>query len=313
MSFLDHKAVEGALEWERLITALGDAFAAGRVVSPSRQTLTIDLPNGEKGYVLLMPAWEPGKSIGVKVVTFFPGNAQRGDTTINAGYLLFDGGNGKFRMAADGDALTARRTAAASALAARFLARDDASQLLVVGTGQLAANVAQAHAVVRDYQNISVWGRNADKSRRLANCLGDMGLQACATEDLEGACRAADVVSCVTASTVPLIHGEWLGEGSHLDLIGAFKADMRESDNLCVTQATVFVDGREGALLSGDLAQPIADGILRQEDILADLRELVTGAHPGRTHQGERTLFKSVGMALEDLVAAGLAATAEAL
>nr|WP_325265974.1 ornithine cyclodeaminase family protein [uncultured Rhizobium sp.] len=313
MSFLNHRAVEGALDWERLINALSDAFAAGRVVSPARQTLTIELPNGEQGYLLLMPAWEPGNSLGVKVVTFFPGNAQRGDATINAGYLLFDGGNGKFRMAADGDALTVRRTAAASALAARFLARPDARRLLVVGTGQLAVNVAQAHAVVRDYAKICIWGRNADKSRQLANDLVDMGLKACATEDLEDACRAADVISCVTASTAPLIHGEWLGEGSHLDLVGAFKADMRESDNLCVTQATVFVDGREGALLSGDLAQPIADGILRQEDILADLRELVTGAHSGRTHQGERTLFKSVGMALEDLVAAGLAATAEVL
>lgn len=303
MRVYDHAAVEAGLSWPGLIDALRAGFARGAVVAPARQSLTIDLPGGESATLLVMPAWEGGQAVGVKVVTFYPGNSARGKATINAGYLLFDGEDGHFVAAMDGDALTGRRTAAASALAAGYLARPDARVLTVVGTGQLAASVAEAHATVRAYERILIWGRSADKAAQVAEALRAKGLPAEAEDDLEAACRAADVVSSVTASTRPMIRGEWLGEGSHLDLIGAFKADMRESDTLAVTQARVFVDGRAGALLAGDLAQPVAEGAFDPAAIIADLTELTRGA-VGRRDDRDRTLFKSVGLSQEDLLAA---------
>lgn len=302
MQVFDHAAVAARLDWPGLIEALRTAFADGRIEAPARQSLTIDLPGGEQATLLVMPAWEGGKAVGVKVVTFYPGNAARGMATINAGMLVFDGADGRFVAALDGDAVTARRTAAASALAADYLARKDAAVLAVLGTGQLALSVAEAHASRRAYQRIAVWGRNADKAEALAAALRAKGLPARA-EDLETACRMADVVSSVTASTRPFIRGEWLRPGSHLDLIGAFKADMRESDTRAVTQARVFVDGRAGAMLSGDLAVPMAEGVFDPAAICADLAELAQGA-PGRQSAEERTLFKSVGLSSEDLVAA---------
>lgn len=283
MQLHDHHAVETGLDWPGLIETLRKGFAEASVEAP---------------------AWQAGRAIGVKVVTFFPGNAAAGKATINAGYLLFDGGKGRFVSAMDGDALTARRTAAASALAADYLACKDARTLLVCGTGQLAAAVAQAHATVRRYERILIWGRSHEKAMAVAADLAGMGLPATGCEDLETGCRAADVVSSVTASTTPFIRGEWLAEGSHLDLIGAFKEDMRESDDRAVTQARVFVDGRQGAALAGDLAQPVAAGLFDPAQIAGDLAELVRGRVPGRQSPGERTLFKSVGMSQEDLLAA---------
>lgn len=304
MQLHDHHAVEASLDWPGLIETLRKGFADASVEAPARQVLTIEQPDGQQASLLIMPAWQAGRAIGVKVVTFFPGNAAAGKATINAGYLLFDGGDGRFVSAMDGDALTARRTAAASALAADYLAREDARTLLVCGTGQLVAAVAQAHATVRRYERILIWGRSSEKAMAVAADLAGLGLPATGCEDLETGCRAADVVSSVTASTTPFIRGEWLAEGSHLDLIGAFKADMRESDDRAVTQARVFVDGRQGAVLAGDLAQPVAAGLFDPAQIAGDLAELVQGRVPGRQSSGERTLFKSVGMSQEDLLAA---------
>jgi len=303
MQVFDHAAVEAALDWPGLIAALRDGFASGAAVAPARQSLAIELPGGETATLLVMPAWEGGRAIGVKVVTFFPGNAAKGQATINAGYLLFDGADGHCVAAIEGDALTARRTAAASALAADYLARREARVLTVVGTGQLAMAVAEAHSAVRRYERILIWGRSPEKAARVAGALAAQGLPAEAAADLEAACRAADVVSSVTASTQPMIRGAWLRPGSHLDLIGAFKADMRESDTLAVTQARVFVDGRPGALLAGDLAQPVAEGAFDPAAIVADLADLARGAR-GRRDETERTLFKSVGLSQEDLLAA---------
>ncbi|MDS9469007.1 ornithine cyclodeaminase family protein [Paracoccus sp. MBLB3053] len=304
MQLYDHHAVEDRLDWSLLIENLRQGFARATVEAPPRQVLSITQPDGTEASLLIMPAWEGGKAIGVKVVTFFPGNAAQGKATINAGFLMFDGADGRFVSAMDGDALTARRTAAASALAADYLARKDARRLLVLGTGQLAAAVAQAHAKMRNYSEVAIWGRSIEKAETVVEDLCRLGLPAIVCTDLEAGCRAADVVSSVTASTSPFIRGEWLSPGSHLDLIGAFKADMRECDDLALTQADVFVDGRAGAVLAGDLAQPIAGGLFDASRILGDLTELVQGRVEGRRDAASRTLFKSVGMSQEDLIAA---------
>ncbi|OAN84946.1 ornithine cyclodeaminase family protein [Sulfitobacter geojensis] len=304
---IGHEALETALDWSGLIGQLRDWYRGNAVQAPDRQVLTIEQPDGSEASLLIMPAWVPGESIGVKVVTFFPDNAAKGRPTINAGYLLFDGETGQMQAALDGDTLTARRTAAASALAADILARKDARKLLIVGTGQLSLAVAAAHCAVRPYTSVSIWGRSGDKAAAVAEALRTQGLPAHAVSDLEAACRAADVISTVTASTRPIIHGDWLKPGSHLDLIGAFKGDMRESDDQTIMQAEVFVDLRAGASLAGDLFQPLEAGRISPDHIRADLAELCQGMHPGRSDDSARTVFKSAGMALQDLAAANMA------
>lgn len=305
---IEHAELQSALDWTALIKQLRQWYRSGEVEAPDRQVLTIRQPGGTEASLLIMPAWVPGESVGVKVVTFFPENAGKGQPTINAGYLLFDGATGQMRAALDGDSLTARRTAAASALAASYLARPDASRLVIAGTGQLSAEVAAAHCAVRSYSSVSIWGRSPAKAAAVAADLAAQGLPAAAVEDLESACREADVVSTVTASTQPVVLGRWLKPGCHLDLIGAFKADMRESDDQAITQAQVFVDLRSGAALAGDLAAPLEAGLITQDHIRADLAELCRADHPGRSDAQERTVFKSAGMALQDLAAAGLVA-----
>lgn len=302
-TLIGHEALETALDWPDLIGQLRDWYRS----NTDRQVLSISQPDGSEASLLIMPAWVPGESIGVKVVTFFPENAAKGRPTINAGYLLFDGETGQMQAALDGDTLTARRTAAASALAADVLARKDARHLMIVGTGQLSLAVAAAHCAVRSYTSVSVWGRSGDKAGVVAEELRQQGLPAQAVGDLEAACRTADVISTVTASTIPVIHGAWLKPGSHLDLIGAFKGDMRESDDQAIMQAEVFVDLRAGASLAGDLSQPLEAGQITSEHILADLAELCLGTHPGRSDDSARTLFKSAGMALQDLATANMA------
>ncbi|WP_299949560.1 ornithine cyclodeaminase family protein [uncultured Ruegeria sp.] len=301
-----HDAIKQRLAWPDLIEQLRTWFKDGAVSAPDRQVLNIEQPDGSTSSVLIMPAWMPGEAIGVKVVTFFPQNAAIGQPTINAGYMAFDGQTGRLTAVMDGDALTARRTAAASALAASYLARTDARTLLVVGTGQLSIEVASAHAAVRSYDKVLVWGRSEEKAAALASEMQADGLPAIAVQDLEAACAKSDVITTVTASTRPVVHGSWLTPGTHLDLIGAFREDMRECDDAAMAQADIFVDTRTGAIKAGDLYQPITDGVLSSTDIVADLTELCRGEHRGRRDAFGYTVFKSVGLALEDLAAASL-------
>jgi len=311
MQFLDAAAVAASLPWPRVIAAVSAMLESG-CEAPPRQAYPVAVPGEPEATLLTMPAWLPGEVVGVKIVTVFPGNSARGLPSVNGVYALFCGRTGRPLGLMDGDELTVRRTAAASAIAARHLARADAAQLLVVGTGRLAPMLAAAHAEVRRYRAMTVWGRDLAKAERTAAALRDRGLPAAASPDLEAAARVADVISCATLATEPLIRGAWLGPGAHLDLVGGFRPTMREADDEAVRRADlVCVDTRAGALKeAGDLVQPIAAGVLRAEDIAADLHELVRGRHPGRTAPAQITLFKSVGYALEDLAAARAVAAA---
>ena len=257
--------------------------------------------------LLLMPAWIPGQVIGVKMVTFFGSNTDRGLPNINASYVLIDGETGVPVAVMDGEELGSRRTMAASALAARYLARSDASRLLVVGTGQLSPFAVEAHCSVRPITHVEVWGRDETKAAAVVDEVTALGYRAIVSSDLDASVAGADVISCVTSASSPLIKGELLGPGSHLDLVGSFKADMREADDECARKATVFLDTREGASLSGDISQPLDAGILTAADLAVDLAALATGAHGGRSSDGEITMYKSAGFALEDLAAARLA------
>lgn len=302
----EHELAE-RLGWAELIGAIETELKAGRVTSPERSNISIPMPGGGTSNLLVMPAWVEGESLGVKLVTFFPENGAKGMSTINASYALFSGADGRLQALIEGDELTARRTAASSALAARFLARPDAKRLLVVGTGQLSAKVAAAHASVRDYERIEIYGRSAERAEAVVATLAAQGIVAQVADDLSTAIGAADVVSSVTSSTAPLILGADVKPGTHVDLIGAFKDDMRESDDALVAKASLFVDFRPGAMKAGDLAQPLASGLIAETDIKADIAELARGTHRGRVSDDEITFFKSAGFSLLDLAAARLA------
>lgn len=309
MQIIEHSEIVERLEWLNLIDQMGIELRANRVVSPARQNLEIGTHDGNTANLLIMPAWISGECIGVKLVTFFPGNGKRGLPTINASYVLFNGRNGEVQSILNGDALTERRTAAASALAARYLARKDAARLLIVGTGQLSRSLAQAHAMVRTYSEIAVFGRNTERARSVAAQLRDDGLPAVQSDDLELSCERADVISSATSATQPILRGQWVQPGTHIDLIGSFKEDMRESDDELISKSQIYVDTRAGASRAGDISIPLSRGLIQPTDIVADLFELASGADPGRQSDQSITLFKSAGFSLEDLVAAKLAVT----
>jgi ornithine cyclodeaminase len=214
----------------------------------------------------------------------------------------------------DGEEITARRTAGASAYAARRLARADARHLVVVGSGRIARGLVEAQMQVRPIERVSLWSRTAEHARAAAVELAHDGLPVSAVGDLEHAVRDADLVSCATLSTAPLVRGAWLSPGVHLDLVGAFNAKMRETDDAAMARADlIVVDTRTAALAEGgDIVAAIASGAIEASAIGADLSDLARGAHPGRTRDDEITVFKSVGFALEDLAAAEAVFDAEA-
>ena len=307
MRILGYSEVVSALDFPALVEALRQMFRAGAEV-PLRHHHALPAPGGRDATLLLMPAWQTGRHIGIKVVTVFPDNRVHDKPSVMGAYLLLDGRTGEPLAMMDGPALTARRTAAASALAASYLARPDCERLLMVGTGALASHLIEAHASVRPIVNVLVWGRNPEKAAKLAHRISRRNLKVAATTDLANAVRGAHVISCATLSERPLIEGYWLPLGVHLDLVGGFRPDMREADDDCVRRARVFVDTRAGALKeAGDIVQPIKSGVLREDDIAGDLFDLTRGQRAGRRYHDQITMFKSVGTAIEDLAAAQLA------
>lgn len=304
--FLDRGAVDAALDYPTLIAALRDAFAAATVETPVRAGHEVGTPE-RPGRLLVMPAWRRGEALGVKLVNVFPRNAERGRGAVHAVYILFDGATGAPRALIDGEALTNRRTAAASALASTYLSRPDSGVLALVGTGHLAPALARGHAAVRPIRRVLVWGRSNVRAEALAARLRDAGLAAEPAPDLAAAVAQADIVSCATVSTEPLVLGRWVRPGTHVDLVGAFTPQMRESDDALIQAARVYVDTYAGALSeAGDLTRPIAAGVWSPDRVCADLYQLCSGDRAGRAADDEITVFKSVGAAIEDLTAAEL-------
>ncbi|MDJ0608639.1 MAG: ornithine cyclodeaminase family protein [Kiloniellales bacterium] len=307
MRIISAAEVEGALDWDSLVERLRQAFRRG-VEAPVRHHHEIENPGCDPATLLLMPAWQPGRQIGVKIVTVFPSNADRNLPAVMGAYLLIDGKTGSPKALIDGPMLTLKRTAAASALASGYLSRPDSERLLMVGTGALAPHLIMAHAAVRPICNVLIWGRNSDKAAKLAKRLSRKDFRVEATDDLESAAEGAHVISCATLSPEPLVRGDWLRPGQHLDLVGAFRPDMRETDDAAIRRARVFVDTRAGACQeAGDIVQPLESGVLDADDIAGDLFDLTRGERAGRRFYDQITLFKSVGTALEDLAAAELA------
>ena len=307
MRLIDAEQVAAVLTPEATRRALADAFR-GTITAPQRHAHSLE--NSEaapQGTLLLMPAWSDDRAVGIKLVTVMPGNADRGLPAVHAQYQLFDRTTGAPLAVIDGEMLTLRRTAAASALASSYLSRADSTRLVMVGAGSLAPHVIAAHCAVRPIRDVRIWNRNAGKAEALAARIDLPGCTVAATTDLEAAVNAADIVSCATLATAPLVHGAWLRPGTHVDLIGGFRPDMREVDDEAVRRASIFVDSRAGALAeAGDLTQPIAAGVITADAVRGELAELCRRMVSGRSADEEITLFKSVGVALEDLAAAWL-------
>ncbi len=289
MRFHDAAAVAAALPWERLLQALREAFA-GETVAPTRHRHA--LPGSAT--LLLMPAWR-ADFLGVKIVTVHPGNGALGLDAVHSQYLLSEAATGRPVALIEGDALTARRTAAASALAASYLAVPDASRLLVVGAGRVAALLAGAHRSVRPIRQVRVWNRGVARRDALVAALLAEGFAAEAAGSLEEAVGWADIVSCATLATEPLVRGAWLRAGQHLDLVGAFTPAMREADAAAVARAAAYADTEAALGECGELAGGVA--------LMGTLASLCRGSAVERGAEGI-TLFKSVGTALEDLAAA---------
>lgn len=324
MKILSAAEVDAALDDLALIDRLDALFRAGCEM-PVRHHHKIAEPVGPgsaDAMLLLMPAWTrgPESHLGIKVVTVFPDNGKRSLPSIYGQYLLLDGTTGQTVAMLDGTMLTKRRTACASGLASRYLSRPDARRLLMIGTGALAPQLVRVHAKVRRIEEVAIWGRRPEQAASLARELSVSLPQVLArpitvraATDRRQATSEADIISCATLSASPLVEGDCLREGQHVDLVGAYTPQMRESDDEAVRRARVYVDTRAGALKEGgDIVQSLANGTISESDVIADLYELSRGQRTGRT-SGDATsitLFKSVGAALEDLAAAELAVTA---
>jgi len=299
MKFISAERVAELSPYGDLVEALRAGFA-GEIVTPVRHHHDLS----PVSILLLMPAWSKAFT-GLKTVFAKFDNAAKGLPTITASYLLMDNDTGATVAMLDGTELTRRRTAAASALAASYLARPDAETLLIVGAGALAPHFVRAHAAVRPIRRVLAYNRSLEKAASLVRELSQDGFAAAPVENLEAAVREADIVSCVTSSTEAIVKGTWLKPGTHVDLAGAFKPGMREVDGETVARARVFVDTRDGAIAeAGDLIQAEAEGHFSMDRIEGDLFDLCRGRIKGRQSAGEITLFKSCGTAIEDLAAA---------
>ena len=303
---IDNTFIEANTNFSELISELKQSFASNISIVPMRHHH--DFPNPKTNSystLLLMPAWNPGKEAGVKVVTVSPENGKFDLPSIQGTYIYLDATKGSIRAVLEAKSLTAKRTAAASALASSFLSRKNASELLMIGTGALSINLIKAHASVRPIKTVFIWGRNYNKAEVIANELQEENFRVIPIKEVNDKIKEVDIISCATLSKTPLVLGKFLKQGQHIDLVGAYRKDTREADNDVITKASVYVDTFQGGLKeSGDIVIPLQEGILIEEDIKADLFELCANKKSGRTDNNEITVFKSVGHALEDLAAA---------
>lgn len=305
MKYLQKDDVIKNLDYPSLIESLKEAFI-NDIKTPSR--IHFDYENSKEGVdstLLLMPSWQDSVNIGTKVLTVSPNNAKYDLPAINGIYLLFDGHKGLLQAVIDGKPLTSRRTAAASALACSYLAKKDASSLLMIGTGVLSAELIKAHSSVRDLKNIYIWGRNKQKAQNVADSLGEQ-YNVQVVENIEDKISEVDIVSCATLSKSPLIFGKYVKEGQHYDLVGSFKPDMREADDSFIKSVDIFIDTDMAKKESGDIKIPLDTNVIDDQSFKADLFDLTRGIKEGRTSDTQTTFFKSVGHGLEDLAAAKL-------
>ena len=312
MQVIDAEGVRARAPLPELIESLERAFRVAPTVPPRVIHAMPGASGG--GQFLVMPAFAADGSSAVKLVTYLPDNAGRELPTVQATLIVFSA-EGTAIAALDGTIVTRLRTAAASALASKYLSRADSSRLTVVGTGALAPWMAAAHAIVRPIEVIEIWGRRPERALAAAEIVRKSVAAHVAVRvatSLEASVRSADIVTCATTSAAPVLAGAWLKPGAFVDLVGSFTPEARESDDDAVRRSRIFVDTFEGALAeAGDLIDPLARGVIGRERVEGELADLVSGRIRGRHSAEEITLFKSVGTAIEDLAAARLIMAAD--
>ena len=303
---MDHFSAERIaclITYTALADAISSAFVEGGITAPPR----MHLPSGpgQHDAVLVMPAWR-NEGLGVvKVVTVRSANARRSLPTVQGTALIFDAASGTPLATADATTLTRWRTAATSLLASRYLANNRSTVLMMAGSGGMAGHLVRAFCSEFPIQEVLIWSRTPSHAAKLAKTL-ELPARVSATEDLEGAVRRADIVSCATLAETGLISGAWVRPGTHIDLVGGFTPAMRESDDELIQRAEIYVDSRTGALReAGDLVRPLAAGVISAGDIRGELTDLIRSGQ-SRAAPGAITLFKSVGHAIEDLAAVDL-------
>lgn len=285
--------IESRLDW----IALTEALRAGHSL-PRAEVADTFLYRGQDT-LLTRSAWIDGLGLAVKAAAVFPGNGAHGLPSINGAVNLMADADGTLEAIVDFHIVTKWKTAGDSLLSARLLARPEARRILIVGAGNVAHSMVEAYGAAFSKAEFTVWARNTDSARAFADQTG-----AHAATDLEAAVRAAEIIATTTMSTVPLVRGEWLQPGTHLDLIGAYRPDMREVDNETFRRARTFVDSRNTTLDHiGEVMFPINEGVMRREDIIADFYDLPSGAYARRS-EDEITLAKNGGGAHLDLMTA---------
>jgi len=303
---IDARYINNNSDFIELIAMIKKGFQSKKIIVPLRHHH--DFPNPKvnaDSTLLLMPSWNPGKEAGIKIVTISPENKQFDLPSIQGTYIYLDAINGSVKAILEAKSLTVKRTAATSALASSYLSKKDASSMLMVGTGALSADLIKAHAAVRPIKKVFVWGRDIEKARKICHTLKNESFSIKAINTIEEKISEVDIISCATLSKTPLILGKYLKPGQHIDLVGAYKKDMREADDQTINKSHIYLDSFEGGIKeSGDIAIPIEKGILSKNDIKGDLFELCQMQKDGRKNKDEITVFKSVGHAIEDLSAA---------
>ncbi len=265
--------------------------------------------SGNVSHFFIRSGWQPEKAVGAKVITVFPRNNQTLEwPSIQAVYVLFEGKNGSPIACLDGTALTYIKTATDSALGSKLLARNDIESMLMIGAGQMAPHLVSAHLAVRpSLGRVQIWNRTLAKAEELCSELGQRfaGVEFSAVDDVEAGVRAADLVCSAIGRKEPIIEGQWLQPGTHVDLIGAYTPDMREADDEVLRRGSLFVDARATTIEHiGELMIPLANGVIAPDDVLAELSELCQGQHPGRASDDEITVFKNGGGGHLDLMCA---------
>lgn len=302
--FIDSEFIDSHTDYKNLIDEIKNGFASSTIIVPQRHHHNYKNPPVQDSTLLIMPAWNPGNDLGVKIVTVSPENSTHNLPSIQGTYIYFDAVKGIPKAILEAKSLTTKRTAATSALAASFLAKKDASSMLMIGTGALSTQLILAHCSVRPIKKVYVWGRDPLKVKEISRKLKGKTFEIQPIKNIEDIIEKVDIISVATLSKTPLVLGKYLQKGQHIDLVGSFKKDMREADDETIKNSKIFVDTYGGIKESGDLYIPLKKGILKENEIKSDLPELCKEEKKGRVNNEEITLFKSVGHALEDLTAA---------
>ena len=306
MKVISAAEVHSALSYPGLIDALQEAYA-GQFTMPPRKVFLLDEGKSYDAFALL-PSWNEAL-IGVKAFTYFPSPAA-GYKSLYSQILLFDREHGVPQALVDGTSVTFWRTAGISGLASRLLSREDSETLLLLGTGNLAPYIIRAQASVRPLKRVLVWGRTPEKAAAVVKDVSEQlpGVELSVASDVQSACAEADIVVSATGSHEPLVLGDWIRPGTHTDFIGNHHADKRECDTALVLKSKVYADSRDNCFReAGEVLVPISEGVFTKDDVVAELTEMCAGTATLRTSDEEITLFKSIGMALSDLVGAGVA------